>query len=242
MVRIKCLFIGFRSYGIQRKKKNTTIIIVQGSHSLSKRSRLSNEHFSHFDHRSNPSNSDLDSCTIDINQSKQQLTVRSARVHSSSMEKAVKMVQPIVDIIFNAVEDQLKTNALKLRNTVDPQTTLVPYSPPTSITLPFCSSRAPPRPVTLHSVHFNVQLNPEQTQQNIFEVDKTNDSYSTSTEHSVAVCFSELKQKLVESFLVRTQFDDWLSFSRELNNSPLFQRLLQWIIISLSVLCGYWFL
>ena len=86
----------------------------------------------------------MDSDTIDINQ------LDSPEVVSSpTMEVAVKMVQPIVDIIFNAFEDQLKT--VTTNCLLSPSQTQ--YSPP------FISST---HPVVLHAINFNVQLTTKQ--------------------------------------------------------------------------------
>ena len=77
--------------------------------------------------------------------------------NSTSIEAAVKMVQPIVEIIFNAFEDQFKHVQTK------------------SITSPFCSPlimpslplSSPARPIVLHAVNFNIQLSKKKSDSNV---------------------------------------------------------------------------
>lgn len=204
------------------------LLLISDDENSTKRSRfcthdsiITNHHLSH-------SPIILDSETIDINQLDPRKSLSSTMHNESfinnptSMEAAVKMVQPIVEIIFNAFEDQLKHIQTK------------------SITSPFCSPlimpslplSSPARPIVLHAVNFNIQLSKKQSHcklqylahENLSEKDKP---FVTS--------FTDLQ----ENFLSHLLSNSLISEHRDTGN---LRRIVQLAVVGFSVLCGYWLL
>ena len=104
---------------------NNHVTTLHNESNKRKYQRFSRESFSSEQTRQSMNTSSvIDDHIIDINRMDQ-------HEQSNSMNVSVKMIQPIVDIIFNAFEDQLRT--------------IQPISPLT-------------RPVILNTVSFNIQL------------------------------------------------------------------------------------
>ena len=205
-----------------------------GPTSPSKRRRFSTDDLLIIDRPSNTSTSNLDSCTIDINQSNHYLSSKSSKNEASHMDTAVKMVQPIVDLIFDAFEHQLQTNELVPRTTInsEPSTMIVPYSSPRMAT----------RPITLHAVHFNIQLSPEKAKRALTDTNSSSYQPSIDKEHSFSVCFNELKHKLLSNLLTTPYLNDQNTLEMTVTQRRSFQRMIRLAIVGASVFCGYWML
>ncbi|UJR31009.1 hypothetical protein I4U23_018520 [Adineta vaga] len=169
----------------------------------------------------------MDNDTIDINQldpheiSSSSLNNESLVSNTHSMEAAVKMVQPIVDIIFNAFEDQLKTvstNAI--------------HTPSTSQLLPLPPSTCP---VVLHAVNFNIQLT---TKQNSVEQYLPN-TISNENNHLQSSSSIELKRRLVDSMLSNNSLTHLEINDNSQRRRHKLKRLAQLAVFGVSVLCGY---
>lgn len=197
--------------------------LCAGPRSPTKRSRLSLDH-------SAGSTVDTDPCTIDINQRDVEkstsfsLDEKLPLNHSNAIANAVKMVQPIVDIIFNAFENQLKTNE---SSAISP----VPYPIYSPLMMSYAPSRALARPITLHAVHFNIQLtNETPTKATLTDVSSSMPRLnSTSKDNS--------ETNLSASDLSLKEGDD-----STLNTGHRLKQMLQFALLGVSVLCGYWFL
>ena len=150
------------------------------------------------------------------------------------MEAAVKMVQPIVDIIFHAFEDQLKHVQTK---SIQPPASLSDTSP---IAAPFCSplimpyfplsSPPPPRPIVLHAVNFNIQLSRKQSESNAQHLTNEN---SLEKDNSL---LTDVQERFA-SYILSNHFLDGNHQGRQ-----HFKRIAQLAVVGLSALCGYWLL
>ena len=182
----------------------------------------------------------IDDDTIDINQLDPQeplsstIKIESYINNSTSMEAAVKMVQPIIDIIFHAFEDQLKHVQTK---SIQPPASLSDTSP---IAAPFCSplimpyfplsSPPPPRPIVLHAVNFNIQLSRKQSESNAQHLTNEN---SLEKDNSL---LTDVQERLA-SYILSNHFLDGNHQGRQ-----HFKRIAQLAVVGLSALCGYWLL
>ena len=183
----------------------------------------------------------LDPFTIDINENTEPafcspvLNEDLSPHTASSMATAVKMVQPIVDIIFDAFEDQLKTTERQLPVIpYAPLVTQIPadmsYSIYPSTMYPCFSSRPLARPITLHSVHFNIQLTNERSS----TAGNLSDVVARRSDHSLSLTLNDLKQRVVSKIVA----NPWESDAEE----HRFKRMMQVAIVGMSALCGYWLL
>jgi hypothetical protein len=177
-----------------------------------------------------------DPCTVDINEDTEPISYSPDA--PDSMANAVKMVQPIVDIIFNAFEDQLKTTE-KQQQLVQ---SIVSYAPPySSMVYPCYPSRTSIQPITLHSVHFNIQLTSgrQPTAMSYGDREMTDNQSSLpnvatrKSDQSLSLSFNDLKQKLISKIVSNT--------SQIETDEYQFKRMLQLAIVGMSALCGYWF-
>jgi hypothetical protein len=151
------------------------------------------------------------------------------------MEAAVKMVQPIVEIIFNAFEDQFKN----IQPTTLSNSPLIEfpshqfYSPAMISSL---SLTTPARPLVLHAVNFNIQL----TTKNSLEKQTSSEQYMTNATlnkngYLQSISISELKQKVMSSILSNNLITNVGSQSKRRK----LKRIVQLAIFGVSVLCGY---
>lgn len=165
----------------------------------------------------------IDDDTIDINQLDHQEPLSSSMNNSNSMDVAVKMVQPIVDIIFNAFEDQLKTIQTKsLQSSLSTNSSI--YYPLTS----------PTRPIVLHAVNFNIQLTTKQPTTNVIEKNKQK---SNENDNSL----NELKEKVL-SYLPSNNFiNDFQTNDDNQRERRNLKRFVQLAAVGVSVLCSYLF-
>jgi hypothetical protein len=149
------------------------------------------------------------------------------------MEAAVKMVQPIVDIIFNAFEDQLKNvQAKPIQPSLSNCSPTSPqfYSP---MMIPYFPLTSPARPIVLHAVNFNIQLTTKQSlgKQNSNEQHLTNIGLNENNNS-----LSELKEKVISYIFSNnliTESDGNQTKKRKL------KRIVQLAVVGVSVLCGY---
>jgi hypothetical protein len=151
------------------------------------------------------------------------------------MEVAVKMVQPIVDIIFNAFEDQLKT----LSNpplTENPSHQLYP-----PMKIPYLPLTSPMHPLVLHAVNFNIQL----TTKNPHEKQTSTEQYMTNATlnengYLQSISLTELKQKVISYVLSNNLItnDDQMNDGNPRKRRKL-KRFIQLAVLGVSVLCGY---
>jgi hypothetical protein len=174
----------------------------------------------------------IDSDTIDINQLDQQDPLSSSMNNeslinnSTSMVNAVKMVQPIVDIIFNAFEDQLKTIQSSLSN--DSKTSTEQLHPPMMI--PYFPLIPPAHPIVLHAVNFNIQLTAKQHSTEQYLANTT----LKENNHLQSMALTECKRKVVSCVLSNNLITD----SNQRKRRKL-KRIIQLAAIGVSVLCGY---
>ena len=219
----------------------TALFISTGPRSPTKRSRLSIDQCFPAEDASRASAMLLDPCTIDINENTEP-TSYSPTTHDS-MANAVKMVQPIVDIIFNAFEDQLKTTEkqqlLQSMGSYSPRVTGIPSVAPCSIypptVYPCCSSI---QPVILHSVHFTIQLTSERQPTIVRHREITDQSSlpnvaARNSDHSLSLSFTDLKQRLMSKIIANK--------SETETDEHQFKRMMQLAVVGMSALCGYWF-
>ena len=201
----------------------------------------------------------LDENIIDINQADQQETFSSSMNHEfvvndySSMDIAVKMVQPIVDIIFNAFDDQLKTAREKTiqsstshHSSTSPLRKITPYQLYPPFMFPYLPFTKSSRPIILHAVDFNIPLTtktstiPSREKQNPIEqytTNKYNDNYDLSTSS-----LAELKQKIISCILPNNIITDHkTNYSYQRKRHKL-KRMVQLVVFGVSVLCGYFLL
>ena len=157
-----------------------------------------------------------DPCTIDINQcdleesSSFSLEEKLPLNNSTAIVNAVKIVQPIVDIIFNAFENQLKGNEIR---TLQPAISYPIYSP---LMMSCAPARSLARPITLHAVHFNIQLTTEQPSKPSI-VDVTSSSPPSTSDPPTTT-----EETLISGHRLK--------------------QMIQLALVGVSVLCGYWFL
>lgn len=187
----------------------------------------------------------VDGDTIDINQLDQQEPLLSSMNNeslinnSTSMEAAVKMVQPIVDIIFNAFEDQLK----------HVQTKSIPssLSKPPSIAPHFCSPMitpyfplpSPARPIVLHAVNFNIQLTAKQSKSN---VQQSTNVRLPENDHLQLTSLTDLKERVISYILSNSFIGSHQTNDDHHGRRRNWKRIVQLAVVGVSVLCGYWFL
>lgn len=216
------------------------LLLILANENPTKRSRFFTRDSIITNHHALHSSIIVDSDTIDINQFDPQKSLASTMNNesfinnSTSMEAAVKMVQPIVEIIFNAFEDQFKHVQTK---SIPPPASLPNSS---AITSPFCSPlimpslplSSPARPIVLHAVNFNIQLLKKQSEPNIQYLADENLS---EKDNSLVTSFTDLQEKLLSHLLSNS----FISEHRERGN---LRRIIQLAVVGLSVLCGYWFL
>lgn len=178
--------------------------------------------------------------TIDINQLDPQepllssLNNESLINNSNSMEAAVKMVQPIVDIIFNAFEDQLKHVQTK---TIQPSISNV--SP---MMIPYFSSTSPVRPIVLHAVNFNIQLTSKQPSINPLTTQNLTNVRLTEHDHLPLTSLIELKEKVVSYILSNNCITDHQTNDDHHGKRRKLKRIIQFAVVGVSVLCGYFLL
>jgi hypothetical protein len=136
------------------------------------------------------------------------------------------MVQPIVDIIFNAFEDQLKNIQPSISNvpSISPQI----YSP---MMIPYFSSTSPVRPIVLHVVNFNIQLTSKQPSIN-----------SLTTDHLPMTSLIELKEKVASYLLSNNSIADHQMHADQHRREHKLKRIIQLAVVGVSVLCGYFLL
>jgi len=192
-------------------------------------------------HRSLNSALPIDSDTIDINQLDQQdplsssMNNQSLINNSTSMVTAVKMVQPIVDIIFNAFEDQLKTIQSSLSN--DSKTSTEQLHPPMMI--PYFPLTPPAHPIVLHAVNFNIQLTAKQQ-----PIMNSTEQYLANTtlkenNHLQSIALTECKRKVVSCVLSNNLITDHETNDSNQRKRRKLKRIIQLAAIGVSVLCGY---
>jgi hypothetical protein len=159
--------------------------------------------------------------------------------NSNSMETAVKMVQPIVDIIFNAFEDQLKNVQSSLSNcsSISPQF----YSP---MIIPYFPLTSPARPIVLHAVNLNIQLTTKQTTINSTGKQNSNKQHLTNTsfnenDNLQSISLTELKEKIVSYILSNNLITDHQTNDVNQRKRRKLKRIVQLAVVGVSVLCGY---
>lgn len=163
--------------------------------------------------------------------------------NSNSMETAVKMVQPIVDIIFNAFEDQLKNVQSSISNSSP--ILLHQHHPPKMI--PYLPLTPPTRPVVLHAVNFNIQLTTEQPTVKPIEKQNFNEHYSTNTtsdeyDYSQFISLTGLKQKVKSCILSSNLMTNHETHDDNRRKRRKLKRIVQLAVVGVSVLCGYFLL
>ncbi|CAF4080511.1 unnamed protein product [Rotaria sp. Silwood2] len=219
-----------------------------------KRARLSIDDSIISNHRSLNSPIFIDDDTIDINQLDQQeslsLSVNNDMLinNTNSMETAVQMVQPIVDIIFNAFEDQLKNVQTKtIESSLSNYSSLSSlrkfslHQLDPSIMIPHIPLKLSNRPIILHAINFNIQLTTKQTtinQQRSIEQCTTNTILNESHDLKM-ISLTELKKKLISYILS----NDLITNHRPKDNCQKkrhkLKRIVQLAAFGVSVLCGY---
>jgi hypothetical protein len=168
--------------------------------------------------------------------------------NSNSMDAAVKMVQPIVDIIFNAFEDQLKNAQTKpIQSPTSNNSSISPqfYSP---MMIPYFPLTSPTRPIVLHTVNFNIQLTTKQPppinsigKQNFNEQHLTNARLNENDNLS-SISLSELKEKVISYILSDNLITDHQTNDGNQRKTHKLKRIVQLAAVGVSVLCGYLFL
>ena len=224
---------------------------VVGPTSPAKRSRLSSEDLLIPHRRLHACSSQGDQRTIDINESDDQVSVSTsknnpfARSYLNPMDAAVKMVQPIVDIIFNAFEDQLRsTSTNSLPSATPPRSSFTRYPSHavypfySSAAIPFCLSTSLAHPVTLHAVNFNIPLTrDEDTIRECSLIKTTSDQEDLSTSLSI----DNVRQEIVSSNSSIADHELNASTDEQRQEHRL-ARIIQVAIVGVSVMCGYWLL
>jgi len=167
--------------------------------------------------------------------------------NSNSMDVAVKMVQPIVDIIFNAFENQLKNvQAKRIQSPISNISSISPqfYSP---MMIPYFPLTSPTHPIVLHAVNFNIQLTTKQptinsiVKQNFDEQNLTNPRLNENDTLS-SISFSELKEKVISYILSDNLITDHQTNDGNQRKTRKLKRIIQLAAVGVSVLCGYLFL
>jgi len=169
--------------------------------------------------------------------------------NSNSMDVAVKMVQPIVDIIFNAFENQLKNvQAKRIQSPISNISSISPqfYSP---MMIPYFPLTSPTRPIVLHTVNFNIQLTTKQPppinsigKQNFNEQHLTNVRLNENDNLS-SISLSELKEKVISYILSDNNLiTDHQTNDDNQRKTRKLKRIVQLAAVGISVLCGYLFL
>lgn len=138
--------------------------------------------------------------------------------NSTAIVNAVKMVQPIVDVIFNAFENQLRTNETK---TIQPHISYPIYSP---LMMSSAPTRSSTRPITLHAVHFNIQLTADQHQQ------------QQQQQQQSKVSIVDVTSSPSPSSSTSKTTDETLTSGNRL------KQMIQLALVGVSVICGYWLL
>ncbi|CAF3589033.1 unnamed protein product [Rotaria socialis] len=215
-----------------------------------KRTRVSTDDDSIItNHRSLNSPILIDDDTIDINQLDEQEPLSSStnndRLTSNnlnSMETAVKMVQPIVNIIFDAFEDQLKNVQTKTIEASFPNSspissfrTISPHQIYSPMMMPSYPLRSSARPIILHAVNFNIQLT---TKQSINNSTSTN-IILNNNQNLQSVTLTELKQKLISYMLTNTFITNHITNDTYPKQRLKLKRIAQLAVVGVSVLCGY---
>jgi len=214
-----------------------SINLILDHQSPTKRSRISIDDSVIINHRSLNSALPIDSDTIDINQLDQQDPLSSSMNNeslinnSTSMVNAVKMVQPIVDIIFNAFEDQLKTIQSSLSN--DSKTSTEQLHPPMMI--PYFPLTPPAHPIVLHAVNFNIQLTAKQHSTEQYLANTT----LKENNHLQSIALTECKRKVVSCVLANNLITDHETNDSIRRKRRKLKRIIQLAAIGVSVLCGY---
>ena len=161
------------------------------------------------------------------------------------MDAALKMVQPIVEIIFNAFEDQLRSTSTNSLPSATPPRSSLPRYPPHAVypfyspaAIPFCLSTSLAHPVTLHAVNFNIPLTRDQ--------DTIRDSslIKTTSDHedpSSSLSIDNVRQEIVPSISIISghELDGSADDQRQEHRLA---RIIQVAIVGVSVICGYWLL
>ncbi|CAF3617696.1 unnamed protein product [Rotaria sp. Silwood1] len=195
-----------------------------------------------------------DDHTIDINQLDQQeplsLSMNNDMLinNTNSMETAVKMVQPIVDIIFNAFEDQLKNVQTKtIESSFSNCSSLsslgksLPHQLYPSIMIPYFPLKLSNRPIILHAVNFNIQLTTKQStinQQSSIEQSTTN-TILHENHHLQSISLTEVKQKLISYILSNNSITNHKTNDNYQKKRQKLKRIVQLAVFGVSVLCGY---
>jgi hypothetical protein len=218
------------------------ILIIVDNQRPRKRSRFSTDDSIITHHRSLNSPLLVDDDTIDINQLDPQEPLFSSTNNeslinnSNSMEAAVKMVQPIVDIIFNAFGDQLKNVQSKTIQSSHPNSPqfdspmMMPYFPLTS----------PARPIVLHAVNFNIQLTAKQPTINSIEKQNSlTNAGLNGNDNLQLTSLTELKQKVVSYILSNSLTTDHQMNDDNQEKRRKLKRIVQLAVVGVSVLCGY---
>jgi hypothetical protein len=152
--------------------------------------------------------------------------------NSNSIETAMKMIQPIVDIIFNAFEGQLRNAQTKSNQSLSHLTpVMIPCFPLTSSV----------HPIALHAVNFNIQLATKQQTMSSIEKSTISELYLTNENHnSSSVLFTEFKQKVISLILsndLTTDYETHGGVQRKKRHQ--LKRITQLVVFGVSVLCGY---
>ena len=186
-----------------------------------------------------------DDNTIDINQIDEHepllspMPDKSLINNSTSMDAAVKMVQPIVDIIFNAFEDQLKTIQPPVLNSTTDSSRVFP-----PMMIPCFPLTSPTRPIVLHAVNFNIQLTAKEP--TIKSIEEPNSSELQTNvrlnENLQSISFSGLKEKVISYILSNNLITDHQTEDGNDETSRKLKRIVQLAAVGVSVLCGYLFL
>jgi hypothetical protein len=237
---------------IVSQQQCTLFPIYSGPRSPNKRSRMSIDDEIFCEDRSKYSTSMYDPCTIDINQYDEQQSSSLSLVkaknysnHSHALVTAVKMVQPIVDIIFNAFEQQLKTTDTPSIFPIS--NNLVPYSVYSPSNISTGASTTIVRPIALHTVHFNIQLTTEQQQQQQQQQQQLSSSICNTliqcNDHSRSFDINELEHGILPTLAS----NEWSNMMIADNDQTHMKRqrlkqMFQYALVGMSVLCGYWLL
>ncbi|CAF0881684.1 unnamed protein product [Rotaria sordida] len=185
-----------------------------------------------------------DDSTIDINQQLDQQESLSLSMNndmlitnSNSMETAVKMIQPIVDIIFNAFEDQLKNiqtktieSSISNYSSISSLEKISPHHFYPSIMIPHVSLKLSNRPIILHAVNINIQLTTKQY---------TTNTIVNENHHLQSISLTELKQKLISYILSNNLISNHKTNNNYQRKRLKLKRILQLAVFGVSVLCGY---
>lgn len=189
----------------------------------------------------------IDNHTIDINQVDEQKLVESSTPTSSlvnqsnSMDAAVKMIQPVVDIIFSAFEDQLKSIQPTLSNLKTQPSTL-----PSPMMVPYYPITTPTRPVVLHTINFNIQLSGRNStmkpaEEQIFDEFPTHDRLNEQ-EHLQLMSLNRLKRKVISYLKPNSFVTDHQGNYNDIEKHDQLQRIAQLAVVGASVLWSYFFL